>query len=65
MSAFIAELATREIKLAAAEAFFERYGVPPLSDEAVSRIEAEWRGERDAAVERRQRATKRKSRLDR
>lgn len=42
VSALIAELAAREVKLAAAEAFFEKYGVPPLSDEAVSRIESEW-----------------------
>ena len=32
-------------KLVAAEAYFERYGVPPLDDEAVERIEAERRGE--------------------
>jgi hypothetical protein len=54
VSAFIAELATREIKLAAAEAFFERYGAPPLSDEAISRIEAEWRGEPNVVAEGRQ-----------
>ena len=45
VSALIAELAAREVKLAAAEAFFEKYGVTPLSDEATARIEAEWRGE--------------------
>jgi rubrerythrin len=65
VSALLAELATREVKLAAAEAFFERYGVPPLSDEAVSRIEAEWRGEPDIAAERRQPPSKRKRRPDR
>jgi hypothetical protein len=32
-------------KFVAAEAYFERYGVPPLDDEAVERIEAEWRGD--------------------
>jgi hypothetical protein len=45
VSALIAEFASREAKLAAADAFFEKYGVPPLDEEAVSRIEAEWRGE--------------------
>ena len=46
VSALIAEFAEREAKLAAAEAFFEKYGIPPLDDEAIERIEAEWRGER-------------------
>jgi hypothetical protein len=41
----IAEIASREAKFAAAEAFFEKYGVPPLDVEAIERIEAEWRGE--------------------
>jgi hypothetical protein len=45
VSALLAEVASREAKFAAAEAFFEKYGVPPLDDEAVARIEAEWRGE--------------------
>ena len=45
VSALLAELAAREAKFAAAEAFFEKYGVPPLDDESVERIEAEWRGE--------------------
>lgn len=45
VSALLAELAERESKLAAAEAFFEKYGVPPLDDEAIAHIEAEWRGE--------------------
>lgn len=45
VSALLAEVASRESKLAAAEAFFETYGVAPLTDEAVARIEAEWRGE--------------------
>lgn len=45
VSALLAELATREAKFAAAEAFFEKYGVPPLDDEAIERIEKEWRGE--------------------
>ena len=51
VSALIAELAAREVKLAAAEAFFEKYDVPPLSDEDVSRIEAEWCGESPAGAE--------------
>lgn len=46
VSAFLAEIAAREAKFAAAEAYFEKYGVPPLTEEAVERIEAEWRGER-------------------
>jgi len=45
VSALLAEFAEREAKLAAAEAFFEKYGVPPLDDEAIAHIEAEWRGE--------------------
>lgn len=54
VSALLAEIASREVKFAAAEAFFEKYGVPPLDDEAVARIEAEWRGE--APKRRRRRA---------
>jgi hypothetical protein len=45
VSALLAEIASREAKFVAAEAFFEKYGIPPLSDEALSRIEAEWRGQ--------------------
>jgi hypothetical protein len=45
VSALLAEVAAREAKFAAAEAFFEKYGVLPLDDGAVARIEAEWRGE--------------------
>lgn len=45
VSALLAELAAREAKFAAAEAFFEKYGVPPLDAAAVERVEAEWRGE--------------------
>jgi hypothetical protein len=44
VSALLAEIAAREAKFAAAEAYFEKYGVPPLSEAAVERIEAEWRG---------------------
>jgi hypothetical protein len=42
VSALLAEVAAREAKFAAAEAFFEKYGVPPLTDAAIARIEAEW-----------------------
>lgn len=42
VSALLAEFATREAKFAAAEAFFEKYNVPPLDDESLARIEAEW-----------------------
>jgi len=44
----------REAKFAAAEAFFEKYSVPPLDSDAIERIEAEWRGE--APKKRRRRA---------
>jgi hypothetical protein len=45
VSALLAEIASREAKFAAAEALFEKYGVPPLDDEAAQAIEAAWRGE--------------------
>ena len=45
VSALLAEFASREAKFAAAEALFEKYGVPPLDDAALARIEAEWRRE--------------------
>lgn len=45
VSALLAEVASREAKFAAAEAYFEKYGVPPLDAKALARIEAEWRGE--------------------
>lgn len=44
VSALLAEVADREAKFAAAEAYFDKYGVPPLSAEAIERIEAEWHG---------------------
>jgi len=56
VSALLAEVAAREAKFAAAEAFFERYGVPPLGDEAIERIEKEWRGESPSKEVRRRRA---------
>ncbi len=45
VSALLAEFAQREARFAAAERFFEKYGVPPLGDDAFAAIEAEWRGE--------------------
>ena len=44
VSALLAEVAAREAKFAAAEAYFEKCGVPPLTAEAIERIEAEWQG---------------------
>lgn len=44
VSALLAEVASREGRFAAAEAYFEKYGIPPLGDDALARIEAEWRG---------------------
>ncbi|HEY6080937.1 MAG TPA: hypothetical protein VIW29_19115 [Polyangiaceae bacterium] len=46
VSALLAEVATREAKFAAAEVYFEKYGVPPLTPAAIERIEAEWQGAR-------------------
>jgi hypothetical protein len=45
VSALLAEFAAREVKFAAAEAFFTKYGVPPLTEQAIEAIEAEWRGQ--------------------
>lgn len=44
VSALLAELAMREAKFAAAETYFEAYDIPPLTEEAIANIEAEWRG---------------------
>jgi hypothetical protein len=44
VSALLAEVATREAKFAAAEAYFDRYGVAALTAEAIERIEAKWQG---------------------
>ena len=44
VSALLAGVATREAKFTAAEAYFDKYGVPPLTAEAIERIEAEWQG---------------------
>jgi hypothetical protein len=46
VSALLAEIAGREAKFAAAEAYFDKYGVPPLTDADAERIETEWRGAR-------------------
>ncbi|MFI5308922.1 MAG: hypothetical protein ACHQ53_16305 [Polyangiales bacterium] len=54
VSALLADIAAREAKFSAAEAYFEKYGIPPLSEAAIERIEAEWRGER--ATKRRRRS---------
>jgi hypothetical protein len=56
VSALLAEIAAREAKFVAAEAYFEKYAVPPLSEAAVERIEAEWRGETRAKKARRRAA---------
>jgi hypothetical protein len=53
VSALLAEIAAREAKFVAAEAYFTKYGIPPLSEASVSRIEAEWRGEAPAKKPRR------------
>jgi len=45
VSAFLAEVAAREAKFVAAEAFFRNCGAPPLTDDVIANIEAEWRGE--------------------
>jgi hypothetical protein len=45
VSALLAEVASREAKFAAAEAFFETYGITPPDDAALARIEASWRGD--------------------
>jgi hypothetical protein len=44
VSALLAEVADREAKFAAAEAYFAKYGVAPLDDRALEQVEAEWYG---------------------
>jgi hypothetical protein len=56
VSALLAEIASREAKFLAAEALFEKYGVPPLDDETAERIEAEWRGEAPPKKKKKRRA---------
>ena len=55
VSSLLAEIASREAKFAAAEAFFEKYGVPALTDAAIERVEAEWRGDVTRAAAKRKR----------
>jgi len=45
VSAMLAEIAAREAKFVAAEAYFEKYDVPPLDESALARIESEWLGD--------------------
>ena len=54
VSALLAEVAEREAKFVAAEAFLAKYRVAPLTEEARASIEAEW-----AAEPKRKRARKR------
>jgi predicted transcriptional regulator len=56
VSALLAEIASREAKFIAAEALFDTHGVPPLDDEAIERIEAEWRGAAPSKKKRRRAA---------
>lgn len=42
VSALLAEFAEREARFLAAERYFEKYGVPPLTEGRLARIEAEW-----------------------
>jgi hypothetical protein len=56
VSALLAEIAAREAKFAAAEAYFEKYGVAPLSESKIARIEAEWHGAAGAKKPRRRAA---------
>lgn len=44
VSALLAEIAAREAKFAAAERFFEKYGVAPLDDTTLDEIAREWAG---------------------
>jgi len=56
VSSLLGEFASREAKFAAAEAFFEKYDVPPLEEKTIERIESEWRGEMPAARKKRKSA---------
>jgi hypothetical protein len=56
VSALLSEVAQREAKFGAAELYFEKYGIPPLSDAEDARIEAEWRRARPARKARRRAA---------
>lgn len=59
VSALLTEVADREVKFAAAEAYFEKYGVPPLTNAKIERIEAEWRVDMPCAKRRRGHAGRR------
>ena len=54
VSALLSDIVAREMKLAAADAFFVKYGIAPLTDEAIARVEAEW--QREPAPRKRKRA---------
>jgi hypothetical protein len=56
VSALLGEVAAREAKFVAAEAYFLTTGVPPLDEAAMSRIETEWRGDGATKKSRRRRA---------
>ncbi len=56
VSALLAEIAGREAKFAAAEAFIASCGFPPPDDETIARVEAEWRGEKPGKKTRRRAA---------
>jgi hypothetical protein len=53
VSALLAEVAQREAKFLAAEAYFDKYGIPPLTAAEDARIEAEWQRARPAKRARR------------
>jgi predicted DNA-binding ribbon-helix-helix protein len=55
VSALLAEFAERESKFVAAERLFVKYGIAPLDDATVERIEAEWRGDEPQAPKRKRR----------
>ena len=57
VSALLAEFAAREAKFAAAEAYFVKYGILPLTDETIEQVEAEWRGEPSRSEARKRRHT--------
>jgi hypothetical protein len=46
VSALLGDIAGREATFVAAEAYFDKYGVAPLTDADVEQIEAEWRSGR-------------------
>jgi hypothetical protein len=51
-------LKAREAKFAAAEAYFEKYGIPLLSPASIERIEAEWAGAASPNKKRRRTASR-------